>query len=95
MVYSNMDYAKSLISDESDDRSNIFYCKQLLVDVDEDHDISCAYRMDNEEFPFGYEFVRKATLREINFGESDLTGKVIDFWCRGSAQRVPDLQILW
>ena len=75
MVYSNMDYTKSLISDESDDRSNVFYCKQLLVDVDEDHDISGAYRMDNEDFPFGYEFVRKATLREINFGESDMTGE--------------------
>ncbi len=75
MVYSNMDYTRSLISDESDDRSNVFYCKQLLVDVDEDHDISSAYRMDNEDFPFGYEFVRKATLREINFGESDMTGE--------------------
>ena len=75
MVYSNMDYTKSLISDESEDRTNVFYCKQLLVDVDEDHDISGAYRMDNEEFPFGYEFVRKATLREINFGESDMTGE--------------------
>ena len=75
MVYSNMDYTKSLISDESDDRFNVFYCKQLLVDVDEDHDISSAYRMDNEDFPFGYEFVRKATLREINFGESDMTGE--------------------
>ena len=75
MVYSNMDYTKSLISDESEDRSNVFYCKQLLVDVDEDHDISSAYRMDNEDFPFGYEFVRKATLREINFGESDMTGE--------------------
>lgn len=75
MVYSNADYSKSLISDESDDRSNIFYCKQLLVDVDEDHDISSAYRMDNEDFPFGYEFVRKATLREINFGESDTVGE--------------------
>lgn len=75
MVYSNMDYTKSLISDESDDRSNVFYCKQLLVDVDEEHDISCAYRMDNEDFPFGYEFVRKATLREINFGESDMNGE--------------------
>lgn len=75
MVYSNMDYIKSLINDESEDRSNVFYCKQLLVDVDEDHDISSAYRMDNEEFPFGYEFVRKATLREINFGESDMTGE--------------------
>lgn len=75
MVYSNMDYTKSLINDETEDRSNIFYCKQLLVDVDEDHDISSAYRMDNEEFPFGFEFVRKATLREINFGESDMTGE--------------------
>lgn len=75
MVYSNMDYTKSLINDESEDRSNVFYCKQLLVDVDEDHDISSAYRMDNEDFPFGYEFVRKATLREINFGESDMTGE--------------------
>ena len=75
MVYSTMNYTKSLINDESDDRSNVFYCKQLLVDVDEDHDISSAYRMDNEDFPFGYEFVRKATLREINFGERDITGE--------------------
>ena len=75
MVYSNMDYTKSLINDESDDRSNIFYCKQLLVDVDEDQDISSAYRMDNEDFPFGYEFVKKAVLREINFGESDTVGE--------------------
>ncbi len=75
MVYSNMDYTKSLISDESDDRSNVFYCKQLLVDVDENHDISSAFEMDNEEFAFGYEFVKKATLREINFGESDMVGE--------------------
>ncbi len=75
MVYSNMDYTKSLINDESDDRANVFYCKQLLVDVDEDNDITSAYRMDNEDFPFGYEFVRKATLREINFGESDTVGE--------------------
>lgn len=75
MVYSNMDYTKSLISDDSDDRSTVFYSKQLLVDVDEDHDISSAYEMDNEEFAFGYEFVKKATLREINFGESDMVGE--------------------
>ena len=74
MVYSNADYTKSLIGDETDDRSNIFYCKQLLVDVDEEHDITKAYQMDNTDFPFGYEFVRKATLREINFGEEDTVG---------------------
>lgn len=75
MVYSNADYVKSMISDDSDSRSNIFYCKQLLVDVDEDHDIASAYKMDNEDFPFGFEFVSKATLREINFGESDTVGE--------------------
>ncbi len=75
MVYSNMDYMKSLIGDESDDRNSTFYCKQMLVDVNEDHDIFKAYRMDNNEFAFGYEFVKKATIREINFGEKDLVGE--------------------
>ncbi|WP_274472601.1 MULTISPECIES: DEAD/DEAH box helicase [unclassified Paenibacillus] len=75
MVYSNMPYDKAQIGDESDDRSSVFYCKQLLVDVDEDQDIVKAYRMDNDEFKFGYEFVKKATLREINFGESDVQGE--------------------
>ena len=74
MVYSNMDYSKSAIGDESEDRTNVFYTKQLLVDVDEEHDIASAYRMDNEDFAFGYEFVKKAKLREINFGESDTVG---------------------
>lgn len=75
MVYSNMDYTKSLIGDESDDRSSTFYCKQMIVDVNEDKDIFKAYRMDNDEFAFGYEFVKKATLREINFGENDIVGE--------------------
>ncbi len=75
MVYSNMDYTKSSIGDESDDRTAVFYKKQLLVDVDEEHDIVSAYRIDNDEFNFGYEFVKKAKLREINFGESDTVGE--------------------
>ena len=77
MVYSNMPYKQAYISDESDDRTSTFYLKQMLVDVDEDRDIVKAYQMDNEEFSFGYEFVRKATLREINFGERDIQGEKI------------------
>lgn len=73
MVYSNMDMSKSLIDDGSDSREVKFYTKQLLVDVDEDQDIVSAYSMNNDEFPFGYEFVRKAVLREINFGEADIS----------------------
>lgn len=75
MVYSNMKDEESIIGDDSDDRSTIFYDKKMLVDVDEDHDILKAYRMDNDEFPFGYEFVQKATMREINFGEKDIVGE--------------------
>ena len=75
MVYSNMDYNKSYIADESEERTNTFFCKQLLVDVDEEHDITSAFEMNNNDFPFGFEFVKKATLREINFGEKDLVGE--------------------
>ena len=75
MVYSNAPYDWSQIGDESDNRSSVFYCKQLLVDVDEENDIYRAYRMDNDDFSFGYEFVKKATLREINFGEKDIQGE--------------------
>ena len=73
MVYSNMDMRKSLIDDGSDSRTVKFYTKQLLVDVNEDQDVEEAYSMANDDFPFGYEFVRKATLREINFGEADVS----------------------
>ncbi|MBP1564436.1 MAG: DEAD/DEAH box helicase [Oscillospiraceae bacterium] len=75
MVYSNMDYSRSQINDGSEDRVNIFFCRQLLVDVDEENDITSAFEMNNKEFPFGYEFVKKATLRDINFGEKDLVGE--------------------
>ena len=73
MVYSNMDMDKSIIDDGSDNREIKFYTKQLLVDVDEAKDIEKAYSMNNDDFPFGYDFVRKATLREINFGEADVS----------------------
>jgi DEAD/DEAH box helicase domain-containing protein len=77
MVYSNSDYRKSMINDDSDNRKVTFYNKQLLVDVDEDRDVQDAYQMDNDEFPFGYEYVQKATLREINFGENDFVGQKV------------------
>ena len=73
MVYSNMDMTKSIIDDGNETREVRFYTKQLLVDVDEDRDIVAAYSMNNDEFPFGYEFVKKASLREINFGEADIS----------------------
>ena len=74
MVYSNMKYNDSLNNEDSDDRTTKFYNKEMLVEVD-DNNISHAYKIDTKEFPFGYEFVRNASMREINFGEKDLTGE--------------------
>ena len=74
-VYSDMKYESARSGDESDDRASRFYTRQLLVDVDESRDVLYGYRTTSGELPFGYDFVKKATLREINFGESDIMGK--------------------
>lgn len=73
-VYSTNRYEDSRSGDESDDRATKFYSREMLVDVDENHDITCGYQTTSGDLPFGYEFVSKATLREINFGESDNMG---------------------
>lgn len=75
MVYSNVDYVKSKSGDESDEREQKFFCRQMLVDVDTAKDITHAYKIDDEKHPFGFEFIKKATLREINFGEVDNVGE--------------------
>ena len=75
MVYSNMKYKESINSDDSDDRTTKFYHKEMLVEIDDDKDIDPAYSMIDGEIPFGYEFVKKATMREINFGEKDFSGE--------------------
>lgn len=73
-VYSTNRYEDSRTGDESDDRTNKFYSREMLVDIDEDVDVTCGYQTTTGELPFGYEFVSKATLREINFGESESIG---------------------
>ena len=73
-VYSNCNYEDSRAGDESDDRTSKFYSREMLVDIDEEHDVTCGYQTTTGDLPFGYEFVSKATLREINFGESDNVG---------------------
>ncbi|MDR0549717.1 MAG: DEAD/DEAH box helicase [Deltaproteobacteria bacterium] len=73
-VYARADYDKSLIGDDTEARNPKFYTRQMLVDVDEENDVNKAFEMSTKDFPFGYEFVKKATLREINFGPVDYYG---------------------
>jgi DEAD/DEAH box helicase domain-containing protein len=67
-VISTMTDRESRSFDESDDREPLFYQKNMFV-IRDDNEIRDAYFLDNEEVPFGFEFFRKLTLREVNFGE--------------------------
>ena len=70
-VMANTSDRDSRIGDDSDDRASRFFNKQLLVDISP-QSVGPAYRIVNDERPFGFEFVRSATFREINFGEFGL-----------------------
>ena len=72
-VISTQSEQESRSYDESDDREPLFYQKNMFV-VKEDADITEAYFIDREEVPFGFEFFRKVTLREVNFGEKLASG---------------------
>lgn len=73
-VYATEEYTGSFSGDERDDRETKFYNKDLYVDVDPDN-ITLAYCIDDAQNPFGFEFAKKATLRDINFGEKTSQGQ--------------------
>lgn len=61
---------ESRIGDDKDERQPAFFTQQMLVDfepeVRED-----SYVINDDEFPFGFEFLSKVTFREVNFGEGN------------------------
>lgn len=69
-VYANTPDRKSRISDDKDDRDSQFFTRQLLIDF-EPQAITAAWKVDKEDWPFGFEFISKADFREINTGHSD------------------------
>jgi DEAD/DEAH box helicase domain-containing protein len=54
--------------DDDDEREPKFYEKNMFVLTDGE-EITQAFFLDHEELPFGFEFFRKLTLREVNLGE--------------------------
>ncbi|MCK8601856.1 DEAD/DEAH box helicase [Desulfoferrobacter suflitae] len=75
-VFATTSDRESRISDESDDRDPCFYNKQILV-THQEADVTDAYAIENDELPFGFEFLRKVNLREINFGEKEDIGEKV------------------
>jgi len=69
-VFANTNMQDSLNLDSSEERSAIFFDKSLRVDFDP-ADVLQAYRLSAEHMAFGFEYIRKAQLREVNFGEAE------------------------
>lgn len=62
--------------DENDEREPRFYNRKKLVLFDT-IDITRAWKLDAASVPFGFEYLRKATFREINFGEKGKAGETV------------------
>lgn len=53
--------------DEGDDRTPAFFNKFMMAEF-KPQNIDCAYKCNDDDFPFGFEYLRQADFREINFG---------------------------
>lgn len=75
-VYAYTRYEDALIGDDSDTRTPLFFNKQMLISFDSDS-VDLAYALKTDTKPFGFEFIKKASFLEINFGESSSDDSVI------------------
>ncbi|HEX3020104.1 MAG TPA: DEAD/DEAH box helicase [Chitinispirillaceae bacterium] len=64
---------ESLITDASENREVKFFVKEMFVNFNNDQ-ITGAWQLDNDYFPFGFEFIRKTDFREVNFGDRAYAG---------------------
>jgi DEAD/DEAH box helicase domain-containing protein len=69
-VYARTNEREAKISDDTDNREPKFYKRQMLVTY-QPEDVFQAYKIDNEEIPFGFDFLKKVNIRDINFGVPD------------------------
>ncbi|MEC8860273.1 MAG: DEAD/DEAH box helicase [Pseudomonadota bacterium] len=67
-VYATVDDRSSRISDEAEQREPVFFNRQTLVDIPDQNSIA-GFRLKSDELPFGFEFLRRAVFREVNFGQ--------------------------
>ncbi|MBQ3351387.1 MAG: DEAD/DEAH box helicase [Thermoguttaceae bacterium] len=59
--------------DNSEEREPSYYNKYLMPEFDPQYRVSAWKVKENEKgFPFGFEYYRKATFREVNFGHHDI-----------------------
>jgi DEAD/DEAH box helicase domain-containing protein len=66
----------SRFGDDSEDRNTAFFQRHLLVDFDSDYREK-TFLVNDEEFPFGFEYISRTSFREINLGEPTANGESV------------------
>jgi len=89
-VFATADDRLSRIGDDSDQRAPAFFNRQMLVDVPPGS-ATHAYRLAAETLPFGFEYVPRMRLREINFGQPE--GQTAEFAVAGEFSSRPGFQL--
>lgn len=72
-VFARTSDKRSRIRDDRDERQPRFFNRHMLPTF-RDSESGGAWRIAEEEVPFAFEYLRKATFREINFGEFSDSG---------------------
>ncbi len=66
-VFANTPDRGSRIRDDKDDRQPRFFQRSVAVNIN-DEDRAGAWHIEDDNLPFGFELLKRATFREINFG---------------------------
>lgn len=85
-VYATVDSRVDRIGDDAEQREPMFFNRQTLVEVDSEGHRG-GFRLDSERLPFGFEFLARVTLREVNFGQAGGDANAFTVAGRESARR--------
>lgn len=70
------------IDDRSEERDIKFLVHKVMIDVRE-KDVTSAWQVKDDRFHFGFEILRRATVREVNFGPAGLRAQSSSFRVAG------------
>lgn len=72
-VFANTNDRASRLTDDRDAREPTYYTRQTLIRF---HDAlpRDAWKLENDEIPFAFEFLPRATFRDVNFGKATSDG---------------------
>lgn len=89
-VYARTYDSNSRIGDDADDRDRKFYVRQALLDIPPGA-VRQAWAVEDDQFPFAFEFLERVQFREVNFGQQTGDGEPIQI--AGNDMRKPGFRI--